>query len=132
MSNLTKSELFLAVETELQRQVARLDEPRTKIYHEMLTYHMGWTGAVGNKQPTGKRIRPFILLLVTAAAGHEWMPSVPAAAAVEIVHNFSLIHDDIEDNSTERRGRLSVLKTCSAAIAASASRRFTACPAGLP
>ena len=36
-------EMLSAIETELQRQVARLDEPRTRPFHEMLTYHLGWT-----------------------------------------------------------------------------------------
>jgi geranylgeranyl diphosphate synthase type I len=108
MSNLTKSELFLAVETELQRQVARLDEPRTKIYHEMLTYHMGWTGEGAGPEATGKRIRPLLVLLTAAASGGSWESALPAAAAVELVHNFSLVHDDIQDNSDKRRGRPTV------------------------
>jgi geranylgeranyl diphosphate synthase type I len=70
---------------ELKRQVSRLDEPRTKLFHEMLTYHMGWTGEGAGAQATGKRIR-----------------------AIELVHNFSLVHDDIQDNSDKRRGRNTV------------------------
>jgi geranylgeranyl diphosphate synthase, type I len=108
MSNLTKSMLFLAVESELQRQVSRLDEPRTKIYHEMLTYHMGWTGEGAGPEATGKRIRPLLVLLTTAASGGSWESALPAAAAVELVHNFSLVHDDIQDNSDKRRGRPTV------------------------
>ena len=46
MSNLTKSELFLAVETELQRQVARLDEPRTKIYSTYTAIPIGSLGII--------------------------------------------------------------------------------------
>jgi hypothetical protein len=37
------SELLPHIETELQYQVARLDQPRTRLFHEMLTYHLGWT-----------------------------------------------------------------------------------------
>jgi geranylgeranyl diphosphate synthase type I len=48
--------------------------------------------------------------LTCAAAGGAWKDSLPAAAAVELVHNFSLIHDDIEDNSPLRRGRPTVWK----------------------
>ncbi len=47
-----------AIEQELQKQIARLDEPRTGQFHEMLTYHMGWTGAGAGPVATGKRIRP--------------------------------------------------------------------------
>jgi geranylgeranyl diphosphate synthase type I len=98
-------ELLPSIEIELQRQVARLDQPRTQPFHAMLTYHMGWTGEGAGPEATGKRIRPLMVLLTTAACGADWRPSLPAAAAVELVHNFSLVHDDIQDNSPKRRGR---------------------------
>jgi geranylgeranyl diphosphate synthase type I len=97
-----------AIETELQRQAARLDQPRTRPFHEMLTYHMGWTGEGAGPEAAGKRIRPLMVLLVTAACGADWHIALPAAAAVELVHNFSLVHDDIQDNSPRRRGRSTV------------------------
>lgn len=97
--------LLSAIEFELQRQIARLDAPRTKQFHEMLTYHMGWTGEGAGPEATGKRIRPLLVLLCTAACGADWQSARPAAAAVELVHNFSLVHDDIQDNSDRRRGR---------------------------
>jgi geranylgeranyl diphosphate synthase type I len=98
--------IFLSrIEHELQTQVARLDAPRTRLFHEMLTYHMGWTGEDAGPEATGKRIRPMMLLLCTSACGADWQPALPAAAAVELVHNFSLVHDDIQDNSDKRRGR---------------------------
>jgi geranylgeranyl diphosphate synthase, type I len=103
-------EMLSAIESELQRQVARLDEPRTRPFHEMLTYHMGWTGEGAGPEAAGKRVRPLMVLLVTASCGAEWHSALPAAAAVELVHNFSLIHDDIEDNSEKRRGRTTVWK----------------------
>ena len=97
--------LLTRIEAELQRQVSRLDSPRTKPFHEMLTYHMGWTGEGAGPEAAGKRIRPLMLLLCTSACGATWEPALPAAAAVELVHNFSLVHDDIQDNSDKRRGR---------------------------
>lgn len=99
------------IEAELQRQISRLDQPRTKPFHEMLTYHMGWTGEGAGPEATGKRIRPLLVLLTClASSGVEgkdetWQSALPAAAAVELVHNFSLVHDDIQDNSPKRRGR---------------------------
>lgn len=102
--------MLSVIETELQRQVARLDEPRTRPFHEMLTYHMGWTGAGAGPDAAGKRIRPLMVLLCTSSCGADWQSALPAAAAVELVHNFSLIHDDIEDNSDKRRGRTTVWK----------------------
>jgi geranylgeranyl diphosphate synthase type I len=71
----------------------------------MLTYHMGWTGEGAGPEATGKRIRPLMVLLCTSATGGDWNKALPAAAAVELVHNFSLVHDDIQDNSPKRRGR---------------------------
>ncbi len=97
--------LLSQIEQELQRQVSRLDSPRTKPFHEMLTYHMGWTGEGAGPEATGKRIRPLMVLLCTAACGADWQSALPAAAAVELVHNFSRVHDDIQDNSEKRRGR---------------------------
>lgn len=103
-----------AIEAELKRQVSRLDEPRTRPFHEMLTYHMGWTGEGAGAQATGKRIRPLITLLSVSSIKSEesskdnssiWLHAVSIAAAIELVHNFSLVHDDIQDNSELRRGR---------------------------
>jgi len=97
--------LLTSIELELQRQVSRLDQPRTKLFHEMLTYHMGWTGEGADLEATGKRVRPLLVLLCASACGADWQSALPAAAAVELVHNFSLVHDDIQDNSDKRRGR---------------------------
>lgn len=110
MSDQLLKDMFSAVEDELQKQVMRADSPRTKIFHEMLTYHMGWTGEGAGPEATGKRIRPLLVLLSAAASNADgaWESALPAAAAVELVHNFSLIHDDIEDNSEKRRGRPTV------------------------
>ena len=103
--------LLSHIELELQKQISRLDSPRTKAFHEMLTYHMGWTGEGAGPEATGKRIRPLMVLLTCLASrGAEgvdetWQSALPAATAVELVHNFSLVHDDIQDNSDKRRGR---------------------------
>src|SRR5512143_2793298 len=94
-----------AIEKELQQLVDRLGEPRLRPFQEMLTYHMGWTGEGAGREAQGKRIRPLLTLLTTAACNHDWQPALPAAAAIELVHNFSLVHDDIQDNSDKRRGR---------------------------
>lgn len=112
--------LLSSIELELQKQVSRLDTPHTKPFHEMLTYHMGWTGEGAGPEATGKRIRPLMVLLTTAACGGEWQKALPAAAAVELVHNFSLVHDDIQDNSPKRRGRDTVWVKWSAPMAINA------------
>jgi geranylgeranyl diphosphate synthase, type I len=109
-----------ALETELRQQVGRLDVPTTHDFHEMLAYHMGWNGQETKSEHAGKRIRPLLLLLVSAACEEQWLHALPAAAAVELVHNFSLIHDDIQDNSPTRRGRLTVWKKYGAPMAINA------------
>ncbi|MEZ4666916.1 MAG: polyprenyl synthetase family protein [Anaerolineae bacterium] len=78
----------------------------------MLRYAFGWVDEKGQSYdtPTGKRIRPLLLMLCTEASGGEWRDALPAAAAVEILHNFSLIHDDIQDNSPIRHNRPTVWK----------------------
>ena len=74
-------------------------------YYAMLEYHLGWTGQAAS---TGKRVRPLLCLLCASAAGGDWRQALPLAAALELIHNFSLIHDDIQDNSPLRRGRPTV------------------------
>ena len=99
-------EFLPALEAEMQAVLA-LDALRNDLYYEMMHYHLGWLGADLEPAPNkvGKRVRPLLCLLVCAAAGGEWIQTLPAAAAIELLHNFSLIHDDIEDNSPTRRGR---------------------------
>jgi geranylgeranyl diphosphate synthase type I len=70
-------------------------------------YHHGWTDADGRpiEGRGGKLVRPALALLSARAAGSGAADGVPAAVAVEIVHNFSLLHDDIMDRDRVRRGR---------------------------
>ena len=63
-------------------------------------YHLGLDGS-----GAGKALRPALALLSARAAGASPERGVPAAVAVELVHNFSLLHDDIMDGDTERRHR---------------------------
>ncbi len=56
----------------------------------------------------GKRIRPSLLMLVCDAYEGSLQEALPVAAAVEMFHNFTLLHDDIMDNATVRRGKPSV------------------------
>lgn len=96
------------IEAELQHIVAQTRQPGLEEMHTMLAYHMGWEGEGAGPEARGKRIRPLIVLLAAAACGEVWEAALPSAAAVELVHNFSLIHDDIQDQSPLRRGRLTV------------------------
>lgn len=112
--------LLPIIEAELVSAVAQANGPGLSELHSMLSYAMGWEGPGAGPETRGKRIRPLLVLLTTAAAGGEWRVSLPAAAAVELIHNFSLIHDDIEDQSTHRRGRPTIWKQWSIAHATNA------------
>lgn len=100
-----------AVEAEM-RAIVTPPEAAFEPFYGMLRYHMGWTDE--NFWPiatrTGKRLRPVFCLLVCEALGGDWQVAVPAAACLELTHNFSLIHDDIEDRDDERHGRLTLWK----------------------
>ncbi len=78
----------------------------------ILRYHMGWQDEQGHRcrRESGKFIRSTLCLLSCQAVGGNTSQAVPAAAAVELVHNFSLIHDDVEDASYERHHRPTVWK----------------------
>ncbi|WP_338252754.1 polyprenyl synthetase family protein [Dictyobacter halimunensis] len=89
-------------------------------YYGQMRYHLGWVDSQLNPTNSnpGKLLRPTLLLLAYEAAG-AWgltdgretsdagylQRALPAAVSVELTHNFTLIHDDIEDGDTERRHR---------------------------
>ncbi len=93
-------------------------------FYAYMRYHLGWVDSAfapvtGNP---GKLLRPTLLLLAYEAAGANGLSSaappdtgylaraLPAAAALELTHNFTLIHDDIEDDDVERRHRATLWK----------------------
>ena len=94
------------LEPELRDAVARLDPANQAI----AAYHLGWTEADGRERKAsgGKAIRPAMALLAAEACGGDPEIGLPAAVAVELVHNFSLIHDDLMDGDRERRHRPTV------------------------
>lgn len=69
---------------------------------EMVTYHFGWNDP---SSKTGKRLRPMLLLASSHLFGHEPLDLMPAAVAMEVLHNYTLVHDDIEDQGETRHGR---------------------------
>lgn len=87
----------------LRAAIDRLDEPTAKVCR----YHFGWEDADGQAtEGGGKTLRPALVLLSAQAAGAPSELGVPAGAAVELVHNFSLLHDDVMDGDVERRYRM--------------------------
>jgi geranylgeranyl diphosphate synthase, type I len=108
-----------ALRASVEQILATIGTDELKTYYGQMQYHLGWVDA--SLQPTrnnpGKLLRPTLLLLAYEAAG-AWglvaehskdttylQRALPAAVAVEFTHNFTLIHDDIEDGDTERRHR---------------------------
>nr|MBA2248552.1 polyprenyl synthetase family protein [Chloroflexia bacterium] len=96
---------------------AAIDEldDRAPLLQRMIGFHLGGTDSSG--VPTdartrtliqGKRIRPALAMLSCTAAGGDAADAAPLAAAIELLHNFTLIHDDIQDRSPNRRHRATV------------------------
>lgn len=95
-----------AVDAALKRAIA--DD--TQALYAMVRYHFGWReadGAPGTGR-RGKGLRPGLCLLVSDALTGQHERALPAAAALELVHNFSLVHDDIQDGDRERHHRATV------------------------
>ena len=92
-----------AVGPEIERWLSRLSPPVRLV----ASYHLGFVDSSG--RPTsgdgGKAVRPALALLSAEAAGADASIALPGAVAVELVHNFSLLHDDVMDHDRERRHR---------------------------
>lgn len=94
------------VEPALRRAVDLLD-PRMRA---IAGYHFGWLDRDGNPSPGngGKALRSGLAIAVARALGTDPAVAIPGAVAVELIHNFSLIHDDLIDRDRERRHRPTV------------------------
>ncbi|WP_062213268.1 polyprenyl synthetase family protein [Streptomyces sp. NBRC 109706] len=92
----------------LRVAVDRLASPMDTV----AAYHFGWIDAAGrpSEGDSGKAVRPALALLSAEAAGADPAVGVPGAVAVELVHNFSLLHDDLMDGDEQRRHRDTVWK----------------------
>lgn len=96
---------FTRLLEDIEREMSNVIDERgghARPLYEMLTYHLGIDGKSG---PQGKRMRPLLGLLAYQSLTGDYRPALPGAAAVELGHNFSLVHDDIEDADAERRHR---------------------------
>ena len=93
-----------ALEAALERALARdthPDEMRAAAH-----YVMGWIDEDGRpSRAGGKRTRPALCIVTCEALGGTLEHALPGAVAVELVHNFSLVHDEIQDEDLERHGR---------------------------
>jgi geranylgeranyl diphosphate synthase type I len=82
-------------------------EARVARFYAMQQYHLGWRDAqlVPTTADPGKMLRPSLVLLACQAVGGRVEQALPLGAGIQLVHDFTLIHDDIQDVSTTRRGR---------------------------
>lgn len=97
--------MLAAVDLELRTGIDVFFLGKPEEFKQMLYYQMGWEGDRLPGAIAGKRLRPLLTLAACHALGGDWHKALPAAAAVELVHNFSLVHDDIQDHSETRRGK---------------------------
>jgi geranylgeranyl diphosphate synthase type I len=93
--------LLSDTEAEISRIIGDRDASTNGLY-DMIRYHLALDGSGASG---GKRIRPLLGLLAYASIAGDHRLALPGAAAVELGHNFSLVHDDIEDGDVERRHR---------------------------
>jgi geranylgeranyl diphosphate synthase, type I len=97
----------------IREAIGRYISPHAGRLAGMLEYHLGWRGPdlapLERPVPAGKKLRPALVLLVSQAVSGEISRAARGSAvAVELVHNFSLVHDDIQDHSELRRHRPTV------------------------
>lgn len=78
--------------------------------YDMLRYYMGWADVTGASviASTGKAVRPTLCLFGSEAVGGAVAQAIPAAVAIEFIHNFSLVHDDIQDEDETRHNRKTI------------------------
>jgi geranylgeranyl diphosphate synthase type I len=99
------------IEAEMNTVIGSRDEA-VAAHYGMMRYHLGWADEHFHLKPapSGKRLRPILCLLSCAEMGGDPSQALPAAAAIELLHNFSLIHDDIEDGDEMRHHRPTLWK----------------------
>ncbi len=111
-ADLSALDIDAAIDPPLQEAVAALDG-RAPLLAGMARYHLGMVGrdlapSAPGTVDRGKRFRPAVALLAAGAAGGDPNRAAPLGAAIELLHNFTLVHDDIQDESPARRHRATV------------------------
>lgn len=113
-AGLSSQELDQLLAPELEHALLEIDG-QAPMLPRMARYHLGMVDSSGTAVPPetrllvqGKRIRPLLAVLSCLAAGGTAQAAAPIAAAIELLHNFTLVHDDIQDRSPNRRHRATV------------------------
>lgn len=94
----------------ISRHLRAMALPAGSLTGKMAAYHMGWSDRNGHATDLapGKLIRPSLCLWSCEACGGDATSALGAAAALEWMHNFTLVHDDIQDEDRQRRNRETV------------------------
>ena len=102
--------VFQRYRGEIDRELRAVLASSDSTMYDMLRYQLGWIDEQGKSLliPSGKALRPTLCLLSSESISGSFERALPAAAAIELMHNFSLIHDDVQDNDRKRRHRSSV------------------------
>ena len=105
--------MFARYKSQVEQELARsLPQPQDPGPYQLLRYHLGWTASDGTlaQSPVsqGKALRPTLCMFACEALEEDPARALPAAAALELIHNFSLVHDDIQDQDEERRHQATV------------------------
>ena len=111
------------LDRELRRLAQTIGSTETALLTEMVRYHLGLREPA---ERSGKRLRANLALLTCEAMGRRYADAIWAAVAVELVHNFSLVFDDLQDGDAMRRGRPSVWKVWGAGQAVNAGAALEA------
>ncbi|MCE5330137.1 polyprenyl synthetase family protein [bacterium] len=100
-------EIFSRFRQEIDSEMRSIISENSLPLYDMLRYHMGWIDENGNPGifNKGKFLRATLCMLACISTGKEYKKALPIAASIELIHNFSLIHDDIQDNDIQRRHR---------------------------
>ena len=124
--SLSHTDRMALLDEQLARSLQALAGP-SELMDRMARYSLGLISTQGEptdeqtrQQVQGKRLRPQIAMLVAEAVGGSAAAAAPVAAAIELLHNFTLIHDDIQDRSPNRRHRPTVWRVWSDAQAINA------------
>jgi len=106
-------ELFNRYSPYIEQELKSLFEGRDLYLYDMMKYHMGWIdskGEISSNGNHGKMLRATLCLLASESICGDFRRALPVSAAIELIHNYSLVHDDIQDDDELRRHRPTVWK----------------------
>ncbi|MCD4670438.1 MAG: polyprenyl synthetase family protein [Actinomycetia bacterium] len=116
-------EIFIRYAPYIEKELKSLFKGRDLYLYDMMKYHMGWIDKSGRESRdanSGKMLRGTLSLLASESVSGDFKRALPVSAAIELIHNYSLIHDDIQDEDELRRHRPTVWKVWGASQAINA------------